>query len=102
MAMNNPFPVDGNEFNEKRIVVTGGTRGIGEAIVNRLVRGGGAVIATARTLPARTKRWALRAWSSHDARLVAAMQCYGVPRLLTFNIADFKKLGVTVGDPAAT
>jgi len=38
---------------------------------------------------------------SHDARLVAAMQCYGATRLLTFNGGDFRKLGVTVIDPAA-
>src|SRR5207249_5903236 len=44
-------PHDANEFTGKRILVTGGTRGIGEAIVNRLVRGGGTVLATARTIP---------------------------------------------------
>ena len=38
---------------------------------------------------------------SHDARLVAAMQTYGVSRLLTFNGADFQNLGITVVDPAA-
>ena len=42
---------DGNEFTGKRILVTGGTKGIGEAIVNRLVNGGGLVLATARTFP---------------------------------------------------
>jgi NAD(P)-dependent dehydrogenase (short-subunit alcohol dehydrogenase family) len=52
MAMNYNFPVDGSEFKKKRALVTGGTRGIGEAIVNRLVRGGGEVIASARSLPA--------------------------------------------------
>jgi NAD(P)-dependent dehydrogenase (short-subunit alcohol dehydrogenase family) len=41
----------GNEFTGKRILVTGGTKGIGEAIVNRLVAGGGLVLATARTVP---------------------------------------------------
>jgi len=45
-------PYDANEFTGKRILVTGGTRGIGEAIVNRLVRGGGTVLATARTISA--------------------------------------------------
>ena len=52
MIVTNPLPVDGSEFNEKRVLVTGGTRGIGQAIVKRLVRGGAAVIATARSLPA--------------------------------------------------
>jgi NAD(P)-dependent dehydrogenase (short-subunit alcohol dehydrogenase family) len=43
--------LEATEFNGKRILVTGGTRGIGEAIVERLIRGGGKVIATARSLP---------------------------------------------------
>jgi NAD(P)-dependent dehydrogenase (short-subunit alcohol dehydrogenase family) len=37
-----------SEFNGERILITGGTRGIGEAIVNRLARCGAEVIATAR------------------------------------------------------
>lgn len=37
---------------------------------------------------------------SHDARLVAAMQVLGASRLLTFNAADFRRLPVTVIDPA--
>ena len=45
-------PYDANEFTGKRILVTGGSKGIGEAIVNRLRRGGGTVLATARTIPA--------------------------------------------------
>ncbi len=46
------IPNDANEFTGKRILVTGGSKGIGEAIVNRLRRGGGSVLATARTIPA--------------------------------------------------
>src|SRR5262252_5024934 len=45
-------PFDGNEFAGKRILVTGGSKGIGAAIVNRLRRGGGAVLAVARSIPA--------------------------------------------------
>jgi NAD(P)-dependent dehydrogenase (short-subunit alcohol dehydrogenase family) len=39
------------DFDGRRILVTGGTKGIGEAIVERLIRGGGKVITTARSLP---------------------------------------------------
>jgi NAD(P)-dependent dehydrogenase (short-subunit alcohol dehydrogenase family) len=44
-------PAEAKEFAGKRILVTGGTKGIGEAIVNRLLAGGGSVLATARTVP---------------------------------------------------
>lgn len=43
---------DMNEFTGKRVLVTGGTKGIGEATVNRLLRGGATVLATARSVPA--------------------------------------------------
>jgi predicted nucleic acid-binding protein len=36
---------------------------------------------------------------AHDARLVAAMQSYGITRLLTFNAAHFRALPVTILDP---
>lgn len=38
---------------------------------------------------------------AHDVRLVAAMRTHGIARLLTFNAADFRGLGVTVVDPAS-
>jgi len=37
---------------------------------------------------------------AHDARLAAAMQTYGIARILTFNGNDFTDLPVTVVDPA--
>src|SRR5262247_128447 len=46
-------PYDANEFAGKRVLVTGGTRGIGEAILNRLLRGGARALTTARTIPSR-------------------------------------------------
>jgi nucleoside-diphosphate-sugar epimerase len=49
MAANYPFSIDGNEFQGKRVLVTGGTKGMGEAIVRRLTLGGGSVATTARS-----------------------------------------------------
>lgn len=42
-------PADPTEFTKKRAVVTGGSRGIGAAIVQRLLDGGASVVTTART-----------------------------------------------------
>jgi NAD(P)-dependent dehydrogenase (short-subunit alcohol dehydrogenase family) len=43
--------VDNPEFAGKRVLVTGGTKGIGEAVVARFVRSGANVVTTARTRP---------------------------------------------------
>ena len=43
------FPFIANEFNGKRALVTGGTAGIGKAVVTRLLDGSATVISTART-----------------------------------------------------
>jgi NAD(P)-dependent dehydrogenase (short-subunit alcohol dehydrogenase family) len=42
---------DSAEFSGKRVLVTGGTKGIGESVVARFVRGGANVVTTARTRP---------------------------------------------------
>jgi len=48
--------VDGEEFHGKRILVTGGTRGIGAAIVDRFTAGGGQLITTGRSVQSDTAR----------------------------------------------
>jgi NAD(P)-dependent dehydrogenase (short-subunit alcohol dehydrogenase family) len=50
MSASNTRP-DANEFSGKQVLVTGGTKGIGAAIVNRLRGGGATTLATARTIP---------------------------------------------------
>jgi predicted nucleic acid-binding protein len=37
----------------------------------------------------------------HDARLVAAMNVYGIRRLLTFNVGDFTRYAIEVLHPSA-
>jgi len=40
-------------------------------------------------------------FKSHDVRLVAAMQSYGITRLLSFNPQDFRGMPVTTIDPGS-
>jgi NAD(P)-dependent dehydrogenase (short-subunit alcohol dehydrogenase family) len=47
-----PFPTSADEFTDKRVLVTGGTRGIGGAVVRRFQLAGARVAATARSAPA--------------------------------------------------
>jgi len=47
------------------------------------------------------KSLGVRGVKSHDVRLVAAMQTYGIARLLTFNGDDFKMFAITILDPAS-
>src|SRR5689334_20666010 len=45
------IPFNPNEFKEKRVLVTGGTKGAGKAIADRFERGGATVVVTARSVP---------------------------------------------------
>jgi NAD(P)-dependent dehydrogenase (short-subunit alcohol dehydrogenase family) len=45
------FSIDPAEFSGKRVFVTGGSKGAGEAIVRRLAAGGASVVTSARTCP---------------------------------------------------
>jgi NAD(P)-dependent dehydrogenase (short-subunit alcohol dehydrogenase family) len=47
----NADATDASEFREKRVLVTGGTKGAGRAIADRFRRGGATVIITARSAP---------------------------------------------------
>jgi NAD(P)-dependent dehydrogenase (short-subunit alcohol dehydrogenase family) len=50
--MNTPtFSIDPTEFGGKRVFVTGGTKGAGEAMIRRFAAGGARVATTARTAP---------------------------------------------------
>ena len=64
-----PFPVSGDEFKNKRVLVTGGTKGMGEAIVRRFTLSGAAVATTARPqLPKEQKPINIRADRCRDSR----------------------------------
>jgi len=49
MTMTYRYPVSGNEFKGKRVLVTGGTKGMGLAMVRRFTLGGALVATTARS-----------------------------------------------------
>jgi len=52
MTKSYPFVVSGDEFKGRRLLVTGGTKGVGEAIVRRFELSGASVATTARSEPA--------------------------------------------------
>ena len=49
MTATYPFPVSGDEFKGKRVLVTGGTKGMGQAMVRRFTLSGASVATTARS-----------------------------------------------------
>ena len=52
MPTSNPGTNAPDEFKGKRVLVTGGTKGAGKAIADRLLQGGATVAITARSTPA--------------------------------------------------
>jgi hypothetical protein len=47
-------------------------------------------------------KYEVKGKSTHDARLVAAMQWHQLTHILTFNVADFKRYsGIEILEPAA-
>ena len=82
MTNSYPFVVFGDEFKGKRVLVTGGTKGVGEAIVRRFELSGASVATTARSEPAhrpgscslykggyRNGPWCPKRRRSHSARV---------------------------------
>ncbi|HJY89138.1 MAG TPA: SDR family NAD(P)-dependent oxidoreductase, partial [Candidatus Acidoferrum sp.] len=49
MTITYPFPVSEDEFKGKRVLVTGGTKGMGQAMVRRFTLSGASVATTARS-----------------------------------------------------
>ncbi len=49
MTMTYPYPLSGDEFKGKRVLVTGGTKGMGHAMVRRFMQSGASVATTARS-----------------------------------------------------
>ena len=81
---------DGKEFHGKSILVTGGTRGIGAAIVDRLTTGGGRVITTGRSPQSGTAhdRFVQADISTADGidRIVRAVTEFGGIDILIHNV----------------
>lgn len=71
---NEPLTREATEFNGKRVLVTSGTKGIGEAIVKRLVRGGASPPAARPNGSSRRTSVYAREWirSSRQRSIVSA------------------------------
>ena len=50
MTLTYPFAVSSDEFTSKRVLVTGGTKGMGEAIVRRFLLSGAAQVTSRKSL----------------------------------------------------
>jgi NAD(P)-dependent dehydrogenase (short-subunit alcohol dehydrogenase family) len=99
MTQTYPFAVSGDEFKGKRVLITGGTKGMGEAIVRRFMLSGALVATTARSPLPPGQRPSLFVQTDigtvdgvqsvvdriqHEWKgLDILVNCVGVPRLLT-------------------
>ncbi|MGI3781746.1 MAG: SDR family oxidoreductase [Janthinobacterium lividum] len=72
-------PADNTEFAGKRAIVTGGSRGIGAAVVQRLLDGGATVVATARTATDETPKTAT--FIQGDISTLAGVQAFATAAL---------------------
>ncbi len=88
-----PFSFDPAEFAGRRVLVTGGTKGMGQAIVRRLAASGARVAATARSVP--------EAADSDGAELFVAADIAtpeGVARVAERTLAAFGGLDILVNN----
>lgn len=90
------FPIDPTEFSGKRVFVTGGTKGAGEAMVRRFAAGGAHVATTARTAPKDSDLpgvfiaadLSTAAGAAKAAQ--AALEALGVPDIVVHNLGGSK------------
>ena len=73
------IPADNTKFAGKRAIVTGGTRGIGAAVVQRLLDGGATVVATARRATDETPKAAT--FIEGDISTLAGVQAFAAAAL---------------------
>ena len=89
--MTSHFSVDPGEFAGQRVLVTGGTKGMGEAIVSRLAAGGATVATTARS--ASTESQAVKVFVQADLSTRA-----GVDRVVREVMDRFGGLDILVNN----
>src|SRR6478752_8611715 len=99
--MSPKFPFIANEFNGKRVLVTGGTAGIGKAVVSRLLDGGAKVITTARNPTTTGDHYEDREMVFIQADLSTASGCTKVVNEVTSRFGGIDILVSVVGASSA-
>jgi NAD(P)-dependent dehydrogenase (short-subunit alcohol dehydrogenase family) len=95
------FPFITNEFSGKRVLVTGGTAGIGKAVVSRLLDGGAKVITTARNPTTTGDHYEDREMVFIQADLSTASGCTKVVNEVTSRFGGIDILVSVVGASSA-